>query len=262
MTPVVRALLAANVALFFVQMTMPELARPFIFVPQLVLFRPWTIVTYMFLHGGLTHLLFNMLALFFFGPRVEERLGSRSFATMYFIAGITGALCSFFFAPTAQVIGASAGVYGVMLAFAHYWPREPIYIWGVLPVPARVLVIITTLITLWSGFGGGRSGIAHFAHLGGYVGAFVYLRWLDRSRARFRREATAPLAPPVPRREPPRRVAGVGMVDRSGIHEVNRAEVDRILDKINATGVESLTPKERVFLSNFVPMDDRRPPVS
>ena len=260
MTPVVRALLAANVALFFVQMTMPELARPFIFVPQLVLFRPWTIVTYMFLHGGLTHLLFNMLALFFFGPRVEERLGSRSFATMYFIAGITGALCSFFFAPTAQVIGASAGVYGVMLAFAHYWPREPIYIWGVLPVPARLLVIITTIISLWSGVRGGGN-VAHFAHLGGYLGAFGFLRWFERGRTRFQRRAAAPSAP-SPRREPPRRIAGVGVIDRASIHEVNRAEVDRILDKINATGVESLTPKERVFLSNFVPMDDRRPPVS
>ena len=255
MTPVVRALLFATVGAFFVQMTVPGVERAFVFVPQLVLLRPWTIVTYMFLHGGLMHLLFNMLGLYFFGARVEDRLGSRRFTTLYFLSGVTGALLSFFLSPGAALVGASAGVYGVMMGFAYFWPDAPIHIWGVVPVPARMLVIIYTVISLLSGFGGGGGNVAHFAHLGGYAGAYLYLKWLDRSRTRFKRQATAP--PPTATR----RLAGYGAIDRTKIHEVNRAEVDRILDKISAQGIDSLTPQEQLFLSNFVPMDDRKPPV-
>jgi membrane associated rhomboid family serine protease len=253
-TPVVRLLLFANIGAFFLQITVPALANALVFVPQLVLVRPWTVVTYMFLHGGLMHLAFNMLALYFFGPRVEERIQSRPFAILYFLSGLSGALLSFVFARGSPIIGASAGVFGVMMAFAYFWPHAPIHIWGVIPVPARALVIITTVLALWSGFGGARSGIAHFAHLGGYVGAYAYLRWLDRRRASFKRRATA--APPVAAQ----RLAGWRAIDLTRVHEVNRGEVDRILDKISAHGVDSLTPQEQLFLSNFVPPDDRVPP--
>lgn len=247
MTPVVRSLLIANVAAFFLQTTLPVLANAFVFVPRLAIVRPWTIVTYMFLHGGLMHLGFNMLALFFFGPRVEERMGSRRFTILYFLSGLSGAIVSFFFSPNAPIIGASAGVFGVMMAFAYFWPNVPIHIWGIIPVPARMLVIITTVLALWSGLGGVRSGVAHFAHLGGYAGAYLYLRWLDRSRTAFRRKATA--APVVA----DRRVESWRSIDMSRVHEVNRDEVNRILDKISAEGIGSLTPQEKVFLSNFVP---------
>jgi membrane associated rhomboid family serine protease len=253
-TPAVRTLLAVTVGAFFLQETLPGLANAFVFVPQLVLVRPWSIVTYMFLHGGLMHLLFNMLALFFFGPRVEDRLGTRPFTTLYFVSGIAGALLSFVLAPRAPIVGASAGVFGVMLAFAYFWPNAPIHIWGVIPVPARMLVIFTTIVSLWSGFGGSRSGVAHFAHLGGYAGAYLYLRWLERARTSFQRKAAA--VPPVDAH----RVANYAAIDRTKLHELNREEVDRILDKISATGVGSLTAQERLFLSNFVPPDDRVPP--
>jgi membrane associated rhomboid family serine protease len=111
-TPVVRALLIANVAVFFVQYTMPALANAFVFVPRYILLRPWSVVTYMFLHGGLMHLAFNMFALYIFGPRVEERIGSRRFSTLYFVSGISGALLSFVFSPGAALVGASGGVAG------------------------------------------------------------------------------------------------------------------------------------------------------
>jgi len=253
-TPVVRALLIATVGAFFLQATVPALAGALVFVPKLALGRPWTVLTYMFLHGGLAHLGFNMLALFFFGPRVEERVGSRQFAILYFLSGIAGALLSFLFSPRAPIIGASAGVFGVMLAFAYFWPHAPIHIWGVIPVPARMLVIITTVLALWSGFGGAGRGIAHFAHLGGYAGAYLYLRWLDRSRAAFKRQATG--APT----EAGRRAAGWRSIDLASVHEVNRDEVRRILDKIGAHGMASLTSQEQLFLSNFVPPDDRAAP--
>jgi len=252
-TPVVRALLIANVVAFFLQLALPGLANAFVFVPALALVRPWTVVTYMFLHGGLMHLLFNMLALFFFGPRVEDRILSRQFAILYFLSGITGALLSVIFSAGSPIIGASGGVFGVMLAFAYFWPHEKIFLWGVLPVPARMLVILTTVFALWSGFGGLRGGIAHFAHLGGYLGAFLYLRWLDRKRTAFKRQATA--ASP----DAARRVAGYKAIDLASVHEVNREEINRILDKISAQGLGSLTPQETTFLSNFVPPDDRLP---
>jgi membrane associated rhomboid family serine protease len=253
-TPVVRALLVANIVAFFLQQTLPGFYEATVFVPRFVLFRPWTVVTYMFLHGGLMHILFNMLGLYFFGPRVEERIGSRQFTWLYFLSGITGAVLSFFFSGAA-LVGASGGVYGVMLAFAYFWPDTPIHIWGIVPVPARILVIFYTILSLWSGFGGRGGNVAHFAHLGGFLGAYLYLKWLDRARASFKRKAAAP------KPEDARRVANYKAIDRTKIHEVNRTEVDRILDKISASGIDSLTPQERLFLSNFVPMDDRKPPV-
>jgi membrane associated rhomboid family serine protease len=249
-TPWVQRLLIANIAAFFVQLTAPRLAEPLVFVPMLVFTQPWTIVTYMFLHGGFTHLLFNMLGLFFFGPRIEARLGSRRFITLYFVSGISGALLSFVFAPYAGVIGASAGVFGIMLAFAHFWPREQIFIWGILPLEARWLVVITTVLALWSGFSGSRGGTADFAHLGGYAGAYVYLRMIrwGSAAARFKRKAegVGAITPPI---------GDWRRVDASKVHEVNRDEVNRLLDKISAQGIGSLTPQERVFLMHFVPND-------
>jgi rhomboid family protein len=256
MTPYVRALLFANIGVFFLQQTLDVVYYALVFVPQLVLIRPWTLVTYMFLHAGPMHLIFNMLGLYFFGPRVEERLGSRSFMFLYFISGITGALLSLIMQQASPIVGASGGIFGVMLAFAWFWPDTPIYIWGVLPIPARMLVIITTVLTLWSGLGGSGSNIAHFAHLGGYLGAWLYLKWLQRKRTEFKKRATA--AAPVRELTFTRRPA----VDLQKVHEVNRDEVNRILDKISAHGMSALTPQERVFLSNFSAPEDKTPPVS
>jgi len=255
-TPLVRILLFANIGVFFLQNTTDWITAALIFVPRAIVFRPWTIFTYMFLHAGMMHLVFNMLGLFFFGPRVEERLGSRSFLNLYLISGVTGALLSLITAPGAAVLGASGAVFGVMLAFAYFWPDMPIHIWGIIPIPARMLVIITTVLSLWSGLGGVRSNVAHFAHLGGYLGAWLYLKWLDRKRLDFRKKATS--APPVRELKFTKRPE----VDLNNVHEVNRAEVNRILDKISAHGMSALTNQERLFLSNFAPPDDRVPPVS
>jgi membrane associated rhomboid family serine protease len=255
-TPFVRILLFANIGVFFLQNTADWITGAMIFVPRLIMVRPWTIITYMFLHAGLMHLAFNMLALFFFGPRVEERLGSRHFLNLYIISGVTGALLSLIMGPSAAVLGASAAVFGVMLAFAWFWPDAPIHIWGILPIRARTLVIVTTVLSLWSGLGGVRGNVAHFAHLGGYAGAFLYLKWMDRKRLEFRKRATA--AAPVRELTFTRRPD----VDLQKVHEVNREEVNRILDKISAHGMSSLTAQERLFLSNFSPTEDRSPPVS
>ena len=254
MTPWVQRLLIANVIVFFLQQTVAGLTQALQFVPIAILIRPWTTVTYMFLHGGISHILFNMIALYFFGSRVEQRLGPERFFTLYFVGGISGALMSFAFEPYAAVIGASAGVFGVMLAFARFWPRDQIFIWGIIPIEARWLVGIMTAMALFGGISGG-GGVANFAHLGGFVGAFFYLLFLERRHGskRFKREATAiPAAVDAV-------LGNWKKVDRTSVHSVNKDEVNRILDKISAQGISSLTPQERLFLSNFVPPDDRKP---
>jgi membrane associated rhomboid family serine protease len=194
------------------------------------------------------HLFFNMIGLYFFGGAVENRLGSRRFATLYFVSGLSGALASFLL-PLTPIIGASAGVFGVMFAFAKFWPDTPIYIWAVIPVPARMLIIITTLLALFSGFSGARDGIAHFAHLGGYAGAWLYLLRIDRVSSRFKRKASAPV-PGVANR-----LDHWASIDLDKVHPANREEVGRLIDQVRRKGVRSLTPQEQMFLSGFVPSD-------
>lgn len=251
MTPWVLRLLIANVVMFFVQQTVPGATSLLMFVPSQVLVHPWTIVTYMFLHGGFGHIFFNMLALYFFGPPVEQRIGGNRFITLYLISGIVGALFSIVLGV--PVIGASGAVMGVSLAFAKFWPRQQVLIWGVLPIEARWLVMIYAAIDILGFAGYGTRGIANLAHLGGFAGALLYLLYLERRQGarRFKAAATPKVSDTV--------LGGWQKVDRNSVHAVNRDEVDRILDKINASGINSLTPQERQFLSNFVPPDDRKP---
>src|SRR5262245_25296508 len=183
--------------MFFLQQTVTGLTGLLAFRPALIFYRPWTIVTYMFLHdpNGFTHILFNMLGLYFFGSRVEERLGSSRFLMLYFLSGIAGAVASFFFAPGASVIGASGAVFGVMLAFAMFWPDAQILFWFI-PMEARIAVILMTVMSLWSGYRGSRTGVADFAHLGGFAGGYLYLKYLERTAGvrKFRTKTVAPVA--------------------------------------------------------------------
>jgi membrane associated rhomboid family serine protease len=249
MTPWVQRLLIANVAMFFITQFVPDLTRQLMLVPILIVFRPWTIVTYMFLHGGLMHLIFNMIGLYFFGPRLEDRLGGRQFLLLYFLSGIAGALLSFPFTPRVAIVGASGAVFGVLMGFALYWPRERIYIWGVLPVEARVLVAVLTAVSLYLGWQGGGN-VAHFAHLGGFLGGFLYLKWWERSSPAAKFKAKA--------KPKPKKVSNSAAdivkwqrIPRDDLHPVNREELDRILDKISASGVSSLKADERDFLERF-----------
>ena len=250
MTPWVLRIIVANVVMFFLQQTAPIINQMFVLVPALGLVRPWSFVTYMFLHGGLGHIFFNMLSLFFFGPRLESRLGGRSFLGLYFTSGIMGAVLSIPFTPYAPIIGASGAVYGVMLGYAMFWPRDQILIWGIVPVEARFLILAMTALSLFGGFSPSSGGIAHFAHLGGFVGGYLFLLVMRRSSgaAKFRKQATTmtrKIETPAGSLDRWRRIK------RDGLHEVNRDELDRILDKISAGGIGSLTAGEREFLDRF-----------
>lgn len=252
MTTWVSRLLFTNVVVFMLSASNPQVLAEFAFVPAGVLARPWTVFTYMFLHAGFMHLLFNMLGLFFFGPRLEVRLGSRSFLTLYFLSGLGGALLSVLFAPNAAIVGASGAVFGVFLGFALFWPTEPIYIWGIVPVQARWLVAFMTALALMGGFGGARDGVAHFAHLGGFVAALAYLKILERKSPlkQFQKKTETP-KPAADASSDKGNIERWRKIDRHGLHEVNREELERVLAKLAAAGATELTLDERAFLDRF-----------
>ncbi|MGQ0562419.1 MAG: rhomboid family intramembrane serine protease [Gemmatimonadota bacterium] len=247
LTPWVKRLMIANGAIFIATWVMPWLISYLAFQPSAVLLRPWTLLTYMFTHGGFWHIFFNLLALFFFGPPIEERWGSQEFIKYYMVCGLGGAALSFVFAFNSPVVGASAAVYGVMLAFAMMWPDVPIYIWGIFPVKAKWLVIALGVLSFLSAFGGSADNVAHFAHLGGFAAGYLYFK-IDRKtggpflkmRKLFtrRRFKVVPGASGKP--EPPR----ARRRDEDRVLD----EVDRVLDKISTQGMASLTPEERRLL--------------
>lgn len=252
LTPWVKRLIIANGVIFLATWALPQLIDYMAFQPSAVLYRPWTVLTYMFTHGGFWHVFFNVLALFFFGPPVEERWGSREFIKYYLICGLGGAALSFVFAFNSPVVGASAAVYGIMLAFAMLWPDVPIYIWGIFPVKAKWLVMALAVLSLLSAFGSGSPDqVAHFAHLGGFAAGFLYIK-LDSAtgnplqkmkklvtRRRFKVvPGAAPLKPEPPR---PKRRDSERMLD----------DVDAVLDKISTQGMASLTADERKLLDEM-----------
>jgi len=140
----------------------------------------WQFVTYMFVHSGFSHILFNMLSLYIFGSMVEKRIGSKEFLLFYLLTGTLSGVVSFISYVLAGtnviLVGASGAIYGVLLMFAVFFPYSLIYVFGILPVRAPVLVIVYALIELYSQVFGRGGNIAHLAHLSGLVIAYLYCR--------------------------------------------------------------------------------------
>jgi rhomboid family protein len=182
-----KALIGVNVVMFvlttFVQSLVPYLGL----VPAFVLhqFWLWQIATYMFLHGGIFHIVFNMLALWMFGAELERMWGTRYFLKFYLVTGIgAGALTVLFsllpfgFAQQLQhsiVIGASGSIYGLLLAYALYFPDRPIYMYFVFPIPAKIFVAIMGAIAFFSSLSE-AGGVANATHLGGLLVAYIFLK--------------------------------------------------------------------------------------
>lgn len=249
LTPWVKRLIIANIAVFVMTAISPFVISYLAFSPSQVLFRPWTIVTYMFVHGGFWHLFFNLLSLFFFGPPIEARWGSREFIKYYLICGLGGALLSFAFAFNSSVVGASAAVYGVMLAFAMIYPDMPIYIYAIFPVKAKWLILVLAIFSLFSAFGGSADGVAHFAHLGGFAAGYLYLKLDFRGGAavkQIKRMVNRPKLTVVPGGEEPRPQPKPPRARR--VDERLYDDVDKVLDKISTQGMASLTEEERKLL--------------
>jgi membrane associated rhomboid family serine protease len=252
-TPWVLRLIVVNVVVFLAELVVPGLQQSLAFLPAALFIRPWTLITYMFVHANWLHIVFNMLALFWFGPRVEERLGGRSFLTLYFVSGIAGGLLSLAFPSTrfVPIVGASGAIMGVGVAYARFWPRARFYLYGAVPVEAWLLILIYVALDLGGTIGIGGAGIAHFAHLGGAVAGYLYLTvhsWLSPAR-QWRRQVASPPTP---------RVFGDGdqlrrwrEIRLDDLHPINRDEIVRLLKKVEQTGARSLTPEERATLDRF-----------
>src|SRR5580700_9992906 len=186
--PATRAIIAINVVAFLLQQVYgnPMVALFALWPLGSPLFQPWQIITYAFLHGSIAHIFFNMFALFMFGRPLEYFWGSGRFTVFYFACVIAAALTQLTSSALAgsqePTLGASGGVFGLLLAFAMYFPRQRIVLlFPPIPMPAWLFVLLYAALELVLGVTKTQAGVAHFAHLGGMLGgALVILYWRAR----------------------------------------------------------------------------------
>ena len=213
-SPAIKAIIITNVVMFVVSMFIPGTTEYFGLMPAAIFqqFRIWQPITYMFLHGTIGHILFNMLALWMFGTEIERMWGTQAFLRYYLATGVAAAVSTIlvstlplpmtaplFHTPT---IGASGAIYGLLLAYGLTFPNRPIYIYFLFPIPAKYFVMIMGGIALLSAMGDTGGGIAHITHLGGLAAGYAilrgprvspanevryrYLRWkMDKARKKF-----------------------------------------------------------------------------
>jgi membrane associated rhomboid family serine protease len=290
LTPGVRALIAISAAMLFLQWTVVSDADVFAvlgFQDGSLQRTLWSGLTYMFVHYGVLHLVLNMYALLVFGPRLEAAMGTRSFVLYFLWCGLGGAAFHLLFVRTGMLLGASAAVFGVMFAYCQQWAREEVALFGT--VPMRVWTLVVLLVTMIVGVGmigaaqpiAGGEELAPLAYAGGLAFGWLYFRTppatsLDRLRQRI-----SP-APDYPDDVPPRAIPRTLPRTRSPRDEVDEivakskavaaqkrpsaravvtpvrsaleaqaAELDRVLDKISSTGLESLSVDERAVLDDM-----------
>ncbi len=281
LTPAVQVLIAINIAMAFLQAVdvFPQSTATAWLGFDLATFpaRWWTVATYMFVHAGVWHLLANMYGLYLFGSRLEQTWSSKKFTWFYLFCGLGGVVFQMLFFQHGALVGASAAVFGVMTAYAMQWPDEEIYLMFVMPMRVRTLVIglfVFNLVMGIVGTGDGGTNIAYFAHVGGVLAAYVYMRMatssgIDQVRQRV---ANLPDADEPPRAIPrnlPRRERGdevddivakskaiiakrtITLTPGSRRREAKADELNRVLDKISERGIESLTTDERKVLEEM-----------
>jgi rhomboid family protein len=189
-----QAIIGANVVVFLLQSVMGDsgtiwfalwpLNASQVFGPG-VGFEPWQLVTYSFLHGGFQHIFFNMFAVYMFGSSLEQLFGTRWYVTLYFVsvvtAGVSQLVVNQVIGSPYPTLGASGGVFGLLLAFGMYFPRRKIMLMF-LPIPMDAWLFVTLYggLELFLGVTGTQAGVAHFAHLGGMLGAFLMIQWRRR----------------------------------------------------------------------------------
>jgi membrane associated rhomboid family serine protease len=195
--------------------------------------RLWQLFTYMFLHSTTDpwHLIFNMLILWMFGGEVERILGSRRFLTLYFTAGIFAGICGCIFTPQSPIVGASAAIFAIVVAFAMYFPNSTIILYF-FPIKAMYLVMLFTGITIFNCIIPKNNTIAYFAHLSGLFYGFLFVRYsyrVEKSLTRWQ----------------------IHNHEKEFMRDQElREKVDKILEKVNREGLQNLTWKERNFLKN------------
>lgn len=280
-TPAVKWLIAANVAVAFLQLTIvghEQMYRWLGFELADLNGAWWKIFTYMFVHGGIIHLGLNMYTLWLFGRRVEMVWSPGGFARYYVWCGLGGWLAYLPFSRGAPLVGASAAVFGVMLAYAMRWPDEEVLLFGVLPMKVKWLVtgLVVSNLVLGVATVGAGSSTAYFAHLGGLAFGWLYLRTptpqsIDRLRQRVSQLPDLPDETPraIPRSLPRTRERGneideivakskavvtkrQPVIPPQARTQPKRAEeLNLVLDKISRQGLDSLTGDERRLLEEM-----------
>jgi membrane associated rhomboid family serine protease len=230
----------------------------------------WQFVTYMFLHGDILHLAFNMLALWMFGGEVESVWGSRRFLFYFFLTGIGGGVLSFLSTPTSATvtIGASGAIFGLLLAYGLMFPNRTVLVFFLFPMRAKYFVLLFAGLELLASWNHTGDGIAHFAHLGGMVVGYFYLRYQNRwenfyiylnsRRPRSRKKLAVQAG---------QTIDAIGTITAPGTGEVSddieiidlKDRVDGILDKISSQGIDSLTEAEKKILEKASSITKRRP---
>ena len=204
-------------------------------------FKIWQLVTYMFLHGGFWHIFFNMFILWMFGTELEYSWGTKEFLKYYFLTGIGGGVINLLLSgePT---VGASAAVYGIMVAYAVSYPDRLVYIYFLFPVKVKYLMGFLALFSFFSTIGPNTSNIAHAAHLGGILIGYVYLKYwflYYKLREFFNRTFASHSS------------SGSNLKYTKGGEdkiEYYRKTIDELLDKINKVGYLNLTEEEKRLL--------------
>ena len=261
LTPWVKRLLIVNVVIFFLDITLflggNWLRETFAASASTIVHQPWTVVTYAFLHGNVLHIAFNMFVLYLFGTPVERRMGSSTFIKYYIAAAVGGALLHMAIVSDTWVIGASGAVMGLALAFAMYWPDARLMLFPIpIPIKAKYFVLGLALFDLTLGLLGASNGIARFAHLGGLLTGLLYFKALpiitERSRqVREEREATRVLVHQAAMKsgehETPAHRRTTGRARQS---DSVSDDVDRVLEKISTSGMDSLTADELRLLND------------
>lgn len=238
-SPFIKWMILFDVVVFIAQNIYPQMTYALGLSPKAFfsdfpnkLYQP---VTYMFLHGGIWHILFNMFALWMFGTEVEFTWGSKRFGKFYFLAGIAGAVLSMIVRSSqiGPIIGASAAIYGVLVAYWIMFPERYLYIYFLLPIKVKWAIPGVMLL----GFLFGGPHIAHFAHLGGALFGLVYMkadwRWL-RFGDKFKKYKYSRQTTKLEK-------------NRQRAEEIMK-RVDEILDKINEVGIENISKEDRKFL--------------
>jgi membrane associated rhomboid family serine protease len=242
LTPMVKSLLMINIIVFLLEYITggSEMIYFFGLVPRFVVrrFYIWQFVTYMFLHGGLWHLFLNMFILWMFGSEIERYWGSRTFLKYYFFTGVGAGVLSWLTAlnSVTPTIGASGAIYGILVAYGMMFPNRPVYLYFLLPVKAKHFVIFLVIMELMASRGQASSGIAHFAHLGGMLFGYLYLKrerltYLIKGSLRDRRS----------KRQSQKKW------EQEQRRDMDR-KVDEILQKVSREGMDSLTQEERDLL--------------
>ncbi|ASQ91512.1 rhomboid family intramembrane serine protease [Prosthecochloris sp. GSB1] len=255
MPPAIKTIILVNVAVFFLQFFSP--LAPFLqFFGALwpvassgdYQFQIWQLVSYMFMHGGLAHILFNMFALWLFGTEIENYWGTKEFTTFYFVCGIGAALINLMTTVGSQypTVGASGAIFGVLLAFGMMFPDRYIFLYFLFPIKAKYFVAGYAALELFSGINnsamGSQSNIAHFAHLGGMAVGFVYIK------IRQQGWSLTDWAEKLASKNEAVKGKGPKLHSKTEDRNVSETEIDEILDKISREGYESLTKEEKMKL--------------